>query len=253
METIHSTHQGDNMDNTQSSTNPTNPNPNHQGDNMPLYDDEMIVGLFNNFIEAGGEPKVTSFKKHLDQLINVKVKPLCGRSAKTGSVDDWRSEVKARFSGRGAKWVKVSVEEILPTLEEFDETDDYVGWINEAGYAWIRFAGPRVANKSNCAAFEVRTGGSTIDHPKQLHYIAIHDLDDKIEPLNSTPHAMKLEVATTPVVEVEEEEEETHELSAYELDPEDDGGSAWAEDADDDYDDAMGNIEDLMAMEDEDL
>ena len=227
--------------------------PTNQGANMPLYDDEMILGLFNNFVAEGGDPKVTSFKKHLDQLINAKVKPLCGRSAKTGVVDDWRSELKARFSGRGAKWVKVSVEEILPTLEEFDETDDYAGWINEAGYAWIRFAGPRVAKGSNCAAFEVRTGGSTIDHPKQLHYIPVHDLDDKIEPLNSTPHAMKLEVATTPVVEVEEEEPETHELSAYELNPEDDGGSAWAEDADDDYEDAMGSIEDLMAMEDEEL
>ena len=85
-------------------------------ENQKQYDDEMIIGLFNNFIEEGGEPKVTSFKRHLDQLINVKIKPLCGRSAKTGLVDDWRSDVKSRFSGRGAKWVKVSVEDILPTL-----------------------------------------------------------------------------------------------------------------------------------------
>lgn len=219
--------------------------PTNQGANMPSYDDEMILGLFNNFVAEGGEPKVTAFKKHLDQLINVKVKPLCGRSAKTGLVDDWRSEVKARFSGRGAKWVKVALEEILPTLEEFDETDDYTRWINDAGFAWIRFAGPRVAKGNNCAAFEVRTGGSTIDHPKQLHYIAIHDLDDKIEPLNSTPHAMKLEVASTPVVNEEPEvgePEVTHEEVELCEAP-----------VEDDYEDVMGNIEDLMAMEDEDL
>ena len=96
----------------------------------------------------------------------------------------------------------------------------------------------------------MRTGGSTIDHPKQLHYIALHDLDDKVEALGSTPHAMKLEeVATTPVVE-EVEEEEVLELSGYELNPDDDGGSAWAEDGDEDM---MGDIEELMAMEDEEL
>ena len=219
-------------------------------ENQKQYDDEMIIGLFNNFIEEGGDPKVTSFKRHLDQLINVKIKPLCGRSAKTGLVADWRSEVKARFSGRGAKWVKVSTEEVALTLEGFEDVGDYASWIETAGFAWIRFAGPRVANGSHCAAFEVRTGGSTIDHPKQLHYIALHDLDDKVEALGSTPHAMKLEeVATTPVVE-EVEEEEVLELSGYELNPDDDGGSAWAEDGDEDM---MGDIEELMAMEDEEL
>ena len=237
-----------------------------------------IQQLFQEFINDGGEPKVTSFKRHLDKLINQEIKELCGRSAKTGLVNDWRSEVKARFSGRGAKWVKVSVDDILPTLEGFDDAADYTGWIQTAGFAWIRFAGPRVANGSHCAAFEVRTAGSTIDHPKQLHYIPVHDLDEKIEALNSTPHAMKLEeVATTrnvddeapvggssvpthsldKIVDVPEadaffevEEEEVLELSGYELNPYDDGGSAWAEDGDEDM---MGDIEGLMAMEDEEL
>ena len=209
-----------------------------------------IQQLFQEFINDGGEPKVTSFKRHLDKLINQEIKALCGRSAKTGLVNDWRSEVKARFSGRGAKWVKVSTEEVALTLEGFEDVGDYASWIETAGYAWIRFAGPRVANGSHCAAFEVRTGGSTIDHPKQLHYIALHDLDDKVEALGSTPHAMKLEeVATTPVVE-EVEEGEVLELSGYELNTDDDGGSAWAEDGDEDM---MGDLEELMALEDDEL
>ena len=212
------------------------------------YDDEMIVGLFNNFVNEGGEPKVTAFKRHLDDLINVHVKQLCGRSAKTGLVDDWRREVKERFSGRGAKWVKVSVEDILPTLEGFDDVEDYTGWVQKAGFAWIRFAGPRVANGNHCAAFEVRTGGSTIDHPKQLHYIPVQLLDEKIEPLGSTPHAMKLEVATTPVVK-DEEDVEVEPLSVYELNPYDDGGSAWSEE--EVGEDLMGDIEDLMSDEDD--
>jgi len=222
---------------------------NIQGDNMETQ--TTIQQLFQSFIDNGGEPKVTSFKRHLDQLINTEIKPLCGRSSKAGVIDDWRSEVKARFSGRGAKWVKVSLEEIASTLEGFDYDDCifYRHWIDQAGYAWIRFAGPRVANGVKSAAFEVRTGGSTIDHPKQLHYIALHDLDDKIEQLPATPHAMKLELATTRNVEVDEEPE-VEPLSANELNPYDDGGSAYAEE---DYEDAMGDIDELMAMEDEEL
>ena len=207
-----------------------------------------IQQLFQEFINNGGEPKVTSFKKHLDQLINSDIKHLCGRSGKTGLVDDWRSEVKERFGGRGAKWVKVTLEEITPTLEGFDDTTDYMGWVQNAGYAWIRFAGPRVANGMNCAGFEVRTGGSTIDHPKQLHYIPVQLLDEKIEPLGSTPHAMKLEVTTTQDVD-SEEDVEVEPLSANELNPYDDGGSAWSEESINE--DMMGDIEGLMDDEDD--
>ena len=214
-----------------------------------------IQELFQAFINDGGEPKVTSFKRHLDQLINQEIKPLCGRSSEAGVIDDWRSEVKDRFSGRGAKWVKVSLEEIAPTLEGFDYDDCifYRSWINEAGFAWIRFAGPRIANGVKSAAFEVRTGGSTIDHPKQLHYIAIHDLDDKIRPLPATPHAMRIELATTRNVDNEAPvggaSVPTHNLDKVVDLPEAD---AFFEVADD-YEDAMGDIEALMAMEEEEL
>ena len=224
---------------------------NIQGDNMETQ--TTIQQLFQSFIDNGGEPKVTSFKRHLDKLINQEIKPLCGRSAKTGLVDDWRSEVKARFSGRGAKWVKVSLEEIASTRESFDLADciDYRYWIDQAGYAWIRFAGPRVANGVKCAAFEVRTGGSTIDHPKQLHYIALHDLDEKISPLPATPHAMRLELATTRNVDNEApvggSSVPTHNLDKVVDVPEAD---AFFE-VEDDYEDMMGDIEDLMNDEDD--
>lgn len=222
---------------------------NIQGENMETQ--TTIQQLFQEFINSGGEPKVTSFKKHLDELINSDIKHLCGRSGKTGLVDDWRSEVKERFGGRGAKWVKVSIEEVLPTLENFDDTTDYMGWIQKAGYAWIRFTGPRVANGENCAAFEVRTGGSTIDHPGQLHYIPVHSLDEVISPLNSTPHAMKLEeVATTPVVE--DRSVPVHNLDKSVVDvPELD--AFFETNNDDDYEDAMGDIEDLMDEEEDEF
>lgn len=213
---------------------------------MENLNSNLISQIFQQFIEGGGEPKVTAFKKYLDLQINDEIKPLCGRSAKSGLVDDWRSEVKDRFSGRGAKWVMVSLEEIAPTLETYGhDVVEYRNWIDKAGYAWIRYTGPRVVNGVKSAAFEVRTGGSTIDHPKQLHYIAIHELDDKVSPLAATPHAMRLEErATSPVVEDEVEAviEEVLDMQ----DPMTNGFDVEDEDA-------MGDIEALMAMEDEEL
>ena len=213
---------------------------------MENLNSNLISQIFQQFIEGGGEPKVTAFKKYLDLQINDEIKPLCGRSAKSGLVDDWRSEVKLKFSGRGAKWVMVSLEEIAPTLETYGyDVVEYRNWIDKAGYAWIRYTGPRVVNGVKSAAFEVRTGGSTIDHPKQLHYIAIHELDDKVTPLAATPHAMRLEErATTPVVE--DDVEAVVEAVLDMQDPMTNGFDVEDEDV-------MGDIEALMAMEDEEL
>jgi len=216
---------------------------------MDNLNNNLIAQIFQSFIDNGGEPKVTSFKKHLDQLINSDIKPLCSRSGKTGDVDGWRNEVKARFGGRGAKWVKVSTEEVALTLEGFDDVGDYAEWIQTAGFAWIRFAGPRVVNGVKSASFEVRTGGSTIDHPKQLHYIALHDLDDKVSTLSATPHAMRLEErATSHVVEDEVKVEDVIETLLDMQDP-----MTNDIDDEDDDEDMMGDLEALMAMEDEEL
>ena len=212
-----------------------------------------IQSIFQAFVEAGGEPKVTSFKRHLDKLINAEIKPLCGRSGKTADGNDWRSEVKAKFGGRGAKWVFVSLDSIRPTLSRFAEqgvdVEDYSKFIEAHGQAWVRFSGPRIDNGVKAAAFEVRTDGSTIDHPKQLHYIALHDLDEAISFMNSTPHAMKLEeVAKPQEVEapVETEEVEVQMSDEDELDIRTELGQEV-------YGDAMDNLDDLMSFEEMDL
>ena len=202
-----------------------------------------IQAIFQQFIDNGGEPKVTAFKRHLDKLINSDIKPLCGRSGKAADGTDWRSEVKAKFGGRGAKWVFVSIDSIRPTLNRFAEqgidTEDYTKFIEAHGQAWVRFSGPRIDNGVKAAAFEVRTDGSTIDHPKQLHYIPLHDLDEAISFMNSTPHAMKLEEVAKPQ-EVEEVEVELSEVEETPV-------------AEEEYIDAMDDIEDLMSFEDMDL
>ena len=206
-----------------------------------------INQLFQEFIQSGGEPKVTSFKRHLDKLINSEIKPLCGRSSKNGG-DDWRSELKAKFGGRGAKWVFVSLDNIRPTLDrlatEGVDIEDYDKFTQAHGQAWIRFSGGRIDNGVQCAAFEVRTDGSTIDHPKQLHLIPMSDVDQTVTFMNSTPHSMKVEEVATPqeveevVVQMSDEEElETQTELATDAYPEDE--------------DMMGDIEDLMNDEDE--
>ena len=171
----------------------------------PMSTDNHIKALFDEFIAAGGEPKVTAFKKHIDALIKTDIKHLCSGSGKTanGSGSDWRREQKAMFAGRGAKWVQVALDVVNPKLDEFEEDgidcSAYRAWTTQAGYAWIRFSAPRLAfDNIRAAAFEVRTEGSTKDHPKQLHYIALTDLDDQIEQMTGTPKSLKLEEDGTP-------------------------------------------------------
>ena len=222
-----------------------------ENSNQPTPNNEETVmsniqSIFQAFVEAGGEPKVTSFKRHLDKLINSEIKPLCGRSGKAADGTDWRSEVKAKFGGRGAKWVFVSIDSIRPTLSRFADqgvdVEDYTKFIEAHGQAWVRFSGPRIDNGVKAAAFEVRTDGSTIDHPKQLHYISLHDLDEAITFMNSTPHAMKLEEVAKPQ-EVETVEDVEVELSEADETP-------VAEEV---YEDVMDNVDELMDFEDADL
>ena len=195
-------------------SNITNNQPSNMETNMDS--NTSIVNIFNDYLENGGLPKVTSFKKHLDKLINDNIKSLCSSQGKgsTGGAD-WRRDQKAKFAGRGAKWVSLSIDEISGTLDRLDDleidTSSYRSWIQSAGYAWIRYAGPRIWDGQKMAAFEVRTVGSTFDCPKSLHYILDSEVEETIKPLNSTPHAMKLEVKSevpSEPVEVKEDEVE---------------------------------------------
>ena len=165
-----------------------------------MSNENTIIELFQSFLSNGGAPKVTSFKKHLDQLINENVKPLCVRSGKTADGNDWRSDLKSRFGGRGQKWVFIAISEIESTLIKFEtagiDCTDYRQFTKDHGKAWIRFAGGRINDNLKSAAFEVRINGSKLDHPKQLHYIPMDNLDI-IETMTGTPNSLKLEVKQT--------------------------------------------------------
>jgi len=180
--------------------NNQNSNSNNSNSEVSMSNENQIIELFQSFLSNGGAPKVTSFKKHLDQLINANVKPLCVRSGKTADGNDWRSELKSQFGGRGQKWVFIALSEIESTLIKFEtagiDCTDYRQFTKDHGKAWIRFAGGRINDNLKSAAFEVRINGSKLDHPKQLHYIPMDNLDI-IESMTGTPNSLKLEVKQT--------------------------------------------------------
>ena len=181
--------------------NNQNSNSNNSNSEVSMSNENTIIELFQSFLSNGGAPKVTSFKKHLDQLINANVKPLCVRSGKTADGNDWRSELKSQFGGRGQKWVFIALSEIESTLIKFEtagiDCTDYRQFTKDHGKAWIRFSGGRINDNLKSAAFEVRINGSKLDHPKQLHYISMDNLDI-IETMIGTPNSLKLEAIAKP-------------------------------------------------------
>lgn len=169
---------------------------------------ELLVQYFNDHVSQTGDGRFTSFKKHMDDLMKNHIKPLSVRAGKSASDGSWRSELKSKFGGRGKKWYFVSIDEIMPSLEKFSQSEDisqYKTFIEKQEKAWIRFAGPRINNGVQSAAFEVRIYDSREDHPKQLHYIAIDQLDEIITPFEagSTPFSLKLEDIPKDETEVE--------------------------------------------------
>lgn len=189
--------------------------PNNTEDNM--NNEQLITTLFNSYLIEGGAPRITSFRTHLNTLLSTHIRPLTGGSSgKSGDGSSWRSDQKARFSGRGMKWVFVTKESVMTSLDEFDnkgiDTTEYRAWIQQEGRAWVRYSGPRLLNGKPAAAFELRSKGSTNDQPKELHLILNEDLDEEIELMRTTPYALHLEELV-----VAEEVNETEEVPTEEV------------------------------------
>ena len=158
----------------------------------------LIQQIFQDYLSTGGKPQITSFRTHLEKLMKTEIKHLCGSSRRLApGSHDWRNDLKARFGGRGSKWMQVSLDEVKDTLDRFDaegiDTEDSRAWTQKAGYAWIRYQKPRLDNGIKVAAFELRTIQSTIDQPHQVHLIPVSELDERIQDLGGTPFSLKLE------------------------------------------------------------
>ena len=145
--------------------------------------------------------------------------PARGRSANGSSSGGatWRAEQKALYAGRGAKWKSIptdssAFEALRAKLNEFAadgiDIDSYQNHVSNAGYAWVRYSGPRGSEAEQLHAFEVRTQDSRVDHPKQLLLLTDAQVQD-LTTLSATPFALGLEnaqrKASTPKVEAEPE------------------------------------------------
>ena len=161
---------------------------------------EALIQHFKMHVEETGNGNFTSFKKHMDELMKEHIKPLTFRSQLSAADGESpRAMQKAMFKGRGKQWIFVSLEDIAPTLDALQakgiDTEDYETHIARLGQAWIRYNGPRVVDGKLVGAFEVRTQGSKIDHPKQLHFIDNDLLGSVVRlPNGATPHSLKLEI-----------------------------------------------------------
>ena len=194
---------------------------------------QQLVQYFNDHVESTGDGRFTSFDKHMKDLLKEHVKPLTARSGMKTGDGGWRDEVKSRFSGKGMKWFKVAIEVVMPTIERLKDEgidcDQYMKWIDRAGFAWIRYDAPRVHDGKQCAAFHVKVDGSTsLASEKSLYhcYITTGSLDEVITSLGGTPHSMKLEVEEVLVSDEEsvndevvsdEKKEEVVEIVAEEI------------------------------------
>ena len=144
--------------------------------------------------------------------------PSRGRSANGSSGGaTWRAEQKALYAGRGAKWKSIptdssAFEALRAKLNEFAadgiDIDSYQNHVSNAGFAWVRYSGPRGSEAEQLHAFEVRTQDSRVDHPKQLLLLTDAQVQD-LTTLSATPFALGLENAqrnaSTPKVEAEPE------------------------------------------------
>lgn len=166
---------------------------------------EQLLLAFQSQVESTGDGSFARFTQALTEIARDTVKP-AARSHRAanpqtrgsrGGDNSWRDDLKEAFNGRGNQWIRVELDDIQPTLDRLEEdgndVTNYMIWINNAGFAWVRFSGGRIVDGTNVAAFEVRINGSRIDHPGLYHYIPADIALAITERLLNTPFALRLE------------------------------------------------------------
>lgn len=139
------------------------------------------------------------FRQAVDDQLKLNVQSR-GRSS-SSSDNSWRSAQKELYAGRGAKWMKVlpdtpAFAALFNKVAEFSSMGEDVSNFQEltgnAGFAWIRYSGPRGSEAQPLHAFEVRINGSKTDHPKHILQLTDSEVAD-LESLNGTPNSLNLE------------------------------------------------------------
>jgi len=164
-----------------------------------------------------GDPSFARFVQAITYVSRDEIKPIFGgiksamkpekvsksKDPKAPVDNTWRSEQKALFTGRGMQWIYVPIDSVSHLLEEDNEVQEF---FEAAGQAWVRYAGPRIEDNTQMAAFEVRTLGSKVPTPKNLIYIPHDEIMagefNRLEE-GKTPAQLKLEEVAQPVEEDE--------------------------------------------------
>jgi hypothetical protein len=152
-----------------------------------------------------GDPSFARFMQAMTEVCRQETKPVFGeikaaskpekektpRKERSPVDNAWRDDQKEEFSGRGRQWVYVPVE----AVEAYREGSEVHEYFDEAGKAWVRYAGPRIEGEAKMAAFEVRTSGSKV--PLKSYIMIPHEdvMLCSIERLEDgkTPHQLGLE------------------------------------------------------------
>jgi len=171
------------------------------GENQETFNAMMtqMVELYNSCPDASRIRFIQAIEDQFKANSHARARSVSGSSGGTG----WRDTQKASFSGRGAKWIKLTgplfdlLKVTLGTFEkDGEDIEDYRKWTESAGYGWVRYSGPRGTEDAQELAFEVRITGSKIDHPKHLLRITAQlweQLEENRSALGGTPFSMKLE------------------------------------------------------------
>ena len=114
-------------------------------DNIDAFS-SMMVNMVQLYASCPDASKIRFIQAIEDQFKSHA--PSRGRtSGGSSSGSGWRSEQKAQFSGRGAKWIKLTgplmdmVQVQLGLWEkDGDDVKDYMSWISKEGYAWVRYS-----------------------------------------------------------------------------------------------------------------
>ncbi|NDB66134.1 MAG: hypothetical protein EB168_10805 [Euryarchaeota archaeon] len=183
---------------------------------------EAYTQLANKVALETGDPSFARFMQAMTQISREVIKPEIGSvkaalkpekvkkpKADRAPVDNtWRTEQKDLFSGRGRQWIYVPIE----AVEAFREESNVHEFFDAHGSAWVRYAGPRLSDNVQMAAFEVRTLGSKIDAPQNLIYLPHDEIMLNEFNLNrledgKTPHQLKLEETKSESEDAHQDEE----------------------------------------------
>lgn len=210
---------------------------------------DILKAAASNVSVETGDPSFARFIQAMTEVCRQEVKPVFGeikaamkprkektpRGDKTPVDNTWRGEQKDLFSGRGRQWIYVPVE----AVEAYREGSEVHEFFDEKGKAWVRYAGPRLANGEQMAAFEVRTSGSKVDCSDYIFIKHEEIMAGNLERLEDgkTPHQLGLE--ETKVESQPEEDTAEIDIQADEVEAEEIPVEMLGDEEEEDLDDSI--------------